>query len=227
MSASGVCASSSLCPGRCWVGSAPASGSRRSRWDSTCRRWSSCSRSTFSSRSWSAHSTISPRASGSESEGPMRISPLDIRQQQFTERMFRGFDKHEADEFLDDVAGDYKTLLKENALLREQLATLEERSRGLAERERALQDTLVTTQRLGDEMKAAARREAELHMREAELRGEKGVEGARSEGAKIRSEVQSLRRVRRQLVEDLRSTLESYYRMMAADFGEDAGPPKG
>src|SRR3989441_10312210 len=64
------------------------------------------------------------------------------------------------------------------------------------------------------------------HMREAELRGEKVVEGARSEEAKIRSEIQSLRRVRRQLVEDLRSTLESYYRMMAADFGEDAGEPK-
>ena len=157
----------------------------------------------------------------------MRLSPLDIRQQQFTVRMFRGFDKHEVDAFLDDVADDYETVLKENALLREQLATLEERSRGLAERERALQDTLVTTQRLGDEMKAAARREAELHMREAELRGEKVVEGARSEEAKIRSEIQSLRRVRRQLVEDLRSTLESYYRMMAADFGEDAGEPKG
>src|SRR5256886_5225847 len=56
--------------------------------------------------------------------------------------------------------------------------------------------------------KAAARREAELHMREAELRGEKVVEGARSEEAKIRSEIQSLRRMRRQLVEDLRSTLE-------------------
>src|SRR2546428_3917569 len=179
MSASGVCASSSLCPGRCWVGSAPASGSRRSRWDSSCRRWSSCSRSTFSSRSWSAHSTISPRASGSESEGPMRISPLDIRQQQFTVRMFRGFDKHEVDAFLDDVADDYETVLKENALLREQLATLEERSRGLAERERALQDTLVTTQRLGDEMKAAARRAAEPHPRQGGLPGGKRGGGRR------------------------------------------------
>ena len=157
----------------------------------------------------------------------MRISPLDIRQQQFTVRVFRGFDKQEVDAFLDDVADDYETVLKENALLREQIATLEERSRGLTERERALQDALVTTQRLGDEMKAAARREAELYMREAELRGEKLVEGARSEEAKIRSEIQSLRRMRRQLVEDLRSTLESYYRMMAADYGEDAGEPKG
>lgn len=156
----------------------------------------------------------------------MRISPLDIRQQQFTVKMFRGFDSHEVDAFLDDVAEDYETVLKENALLKEQLATLEERSRGLSERERALQDTLVTTQRLGDEMKAAARREAELHMREAELRGEKLLEEVRSEEAKIKSEIQALRRLRRQLIEDLRSTLESYYRTMTAEFGEGAGDAK-
>ena len=64
-------------------------------------------------------------------------------------------------------------------------------------------------------------------MREAELRGEKLLEGVRSEEAKIRGELQGLRRMRRQLVEDLRSTLESYYRMMATEFGEDAGEPKG
>jgi len=153
----------------------------------------------------------------------MRISPLDIRQQQFTVRTFRGFDTHEVDAFLDDVADDYEAVLKENALLKEQLATLEERSRGLAERERALQDTLVTTQRLGDEMKASARREAELHMREAELRAEKLIEGVRSEEPRIRGEILELRRMRRQLIEDLRATLESYHRTLTAEFGEDAG----
>ncbi|OGL08207.1 MAG: hypothetical protein A3I17_06455 [Candidatus Rokubacteria bacterium RIFCSPLOWO2_02_FULL_72_37] len=153
----------------------------------------------------------------------MRISPLDIRQQQFTVRTFRGFDSQEVDAFLDDVAEDYEAVLKENALLKEQVAGFEERARGLAERERALQDTLIATQRLGDEMKAAARREAELHTREAELRGEKILEEVRGEEAKLRSEVQALRRTRRQLIEDLRSTLESYQRLMSAEFGDDAG----
>jgi len=156
----------------------------------------------------------------------MRISPLDIRQQQFTVRMFRGFDTHEVDAFLDDVAEDYEAVLKENALLKEQVATHEDRSRGLGERERALQDTLLTTQRLGEEMKSAARREAELHVREAELRGEKLLEEIRSEEAKIKGEIQSLRRTRRQLIEDLRSTLESYYRLMSAEFGDEAGDAK-
>src|SRR5262252_4467345 len=149
----------------------------------------------------------------------MRISPLDIRQQQFTVKWFRGFDIHEVDAFLDDVAEDYETVLKENAQLKEQVATFEERSRGLNERERALQDTLVTTHRLGDEMKATARREAELQMREAELRSEKIIEEGRAEEARIRGEIQTLRRVRRQLIEDFRATLESYYRMMSAEFG--------
>jgi cell division initiation protein len=51
----------------------------------------------------------------------VRITPMDIRQQQFTVKMFRGFDVQEVDTFLDDLAGDYETLLKENALLKEQL----------------------------------------------------------------------------------------------------------
>src|SRR2546427_3405740 len=151
----------------------------------------------------------------------MRISPLDIRQQQFTVKWLRGFDIHEVDAFLDDIAEDYEAALKENAQLKEQVGTFEERSRGLAERERALQDTLVTTHRLGDEMKATARREADILMREAELRGEKIIEQWRAREAPVRSGNQELRLPRRQLIEDFRATLESYYRMMSAEFGED------
>ena len=64
----------------------------------------------------------------------MRISPHDIRQQQFTVRMFRGFDPQEVDAFLEDVAEDYETLLKEVQSLREQITVNEERHRGLADR---------------------------------------------------------------------------------------------
>ena len=52
---------------------------------------------------------------------------MDIRQQQFTVRMFRGFDVQEVDTFLEDLADDYEALLKENALLKEQLQAVEER----------------------------------------------------------------------------------------------------
>jgi cell division initiation protein len=147
----------------------------------------------------------------------MRITPHDIRQQQFTVRMFRGFDPQEVDAFLEDVADDYEALLKETALLKEQIAAQEERSRGVVEREKNLNDVMVTTQRLVDEMKAAAKREGDLIVREAELRGEKAVEAARGEEAKIRVEIQTLKRMRRQLVEDLGVTVERYQRLLATE----------
>jgi cell division initiation protein len=157
----------------------------------------------------------------------MRLSPLDIRQQQFTVRMFRGLDVNEVEAFLEDVAEDYEAVLKDNALLKEQLTALEERTRGLADREKALQDTLLTTQRLAEEMKEAARREGQLIVREAELRGEKLVEEVRAEEAQLRSEIKGLKRTQRQLVEDLRATLDRYQRLLAADRPEESGDAPG
>ena len=158
----------------------------------------------------------------------MRISPMDIRQQQFTVKMFRGFDVQEVDTFLEDVAQDYEALMRENTLLKEQLQVLEDRTRGLEERERVLQQTLVTTQRLTEEMKESARREAALTVREAEVAGEKLLEAARTEEAVIRSEIMLLKRNRRQLAEGLRSTIEMYQRMVEQDLRssppEDASP---
>ncbi len=151
----------------------------------------------------------------------MRLTPLDIRQQQFTIRMFRGLDAQEVDAFLEDVAEDFEAVLKDNALLREQMTALEERSRGLIDREKALQDTLLATQRLAEEMKESARREAQLIMREAELRGDKFVEDLRAEEARIRSDINELKRARRQVAEDLRATLERYHRIFAADLADD------
>lgn len=155
----------------------------------------------------------------------MRITPMDIRQQQFTVKMFRGFDVQEVDTFLDDLAGDYETLLKENALLKEQLQVLEERTRGLEDRERVLQETLVTTQKVVEEMKENARREAALMVREAELRGEKVVETARTQEATIQAEVAALRRMRRQLAESLRATVEMYQRLLDQEIKGE--PPDG
>ena len=152
----------------------------------------------------------------------MRITPMDVRQQQFTVRMFRGFDVQEVDTFLEDLAADYEALLKENALLKEQLQALESRTRGLEDRERVLQETLVTTQRVVEEMKESARREATLIVREAELRGEKVVEAARATEAGLQADLVALKRMRRQLAESLRSTVDMYQRLLDGDLRSEA-----
>ena len=158
----------------------------------------------------------------------MRITPMDIRQQQFTVKMFRGFDTQEVDTFLEDLASDYEALLKENSLLKEQLQALEERTRGLEEREKVLQETLMTTQRLVEEMKESARREAAVIVREGEMQAERIIGVSRKAEGDLHSEIQALRRMRRELAESLRATVEMYQRLLEQDVKtntEDAEPP--
>jgi cell division initiation protein len=150
----------------------------------------------------------------------MRLSPVDIREQQFATKMFRGFDPQEVDAFLDDVAEDFEGVLRENAALREQVSSYEERVRGLGDAERALKDTLMTTQRVAEEMKESAKRDAQLVLREATFNAEKLMEEARAEEAKLRVEIQSLKRLRRQLIEELRATVERYDRTLSAELGD-------
>jgi len=157
----------------------------------------------------------------------VRITPMDIRQQQFTVRMFRGFDVQEVDTFLEDVAQDYEALIKENALLKEQLQVLEDRTRGLEDREKVLQQTLVSTQQFTEEMKEGARREAALILREAELEGEKLLDSNRTEEAMLRNEILQLKRQRRQVAEGLRSTLDMYQRMLDQDIKDEPASDHG
>ncbi|MFQ5896924.1 MAG: DivIVA domain-containing protein [Candidatus Methylomirabilia bacterium] len=175
----------------------------------------------------------------------MRISPPDIRQQQFSVKLFRGFDMDEVDTFLNEVAEDYEHLLRENSLLKEQLAASEERARGYKDLERTIKETLLTSQRLAEELKETARREAEelressgraaeelrdsarkeaqFLLRDAELQGEKLMEEARAEAAKIQNDILMLKRTRRQLAEGLRSTVDMYQTLIAQELA-DEGP---
>ena len=57
----------------------------------------------------------------------------------------------------------------------------------------------------------------DMFMREARLTGEKVLEEARNEEARIVSEMKTIKRTRRQLAEDLRATLTQYQRMFAGD----------
>jgi cell division initiation protein len=146
----------------------------------------------------------------------MRITPTDIREQQFSKRL-RGCDAEEVAAFLEDVAEDYEAVVKENALLREELSSMEDRARNLTEHERTLQETLVTAHRLTEDMKTSSKREAQLVLREAELAAEKVMEEARAEEARIRADILGLKRARRQLLDELRATLARYDRMLTRD----------
>jgi cell division initiation protein len=150
----------------------------------------------------------------------MRMTAIDIRQQQFAVRLFRGFDPQEVDAFLEEMADDFDELTRENALLKEQLVQVEEKSRGVEGREKTLQETLITTQKIAEEFKENARREAELVLREAHLRAEKSMQDAREEHAKLTTEVSGLRRLRRQLGEEIMNAISAHKRLVEQALAE-------
>ena len=150
----------------------------------------------------------------------MRLSAADIRQQQFAVKLIRGFDPQEVDAFREELADDFEEMTRENNLLKEQLVALEERAKGIEGRERTLQETLVTTQKIAEEFKENARREAELVLREANLRAEKFIQDAREEHSKLNAEIMALKRHRRQLSEEILSTLGTYKRLIEQEIAE-------
>src|SRR5712691_6613582 len=98
----------------------------------------------------------------------MNVSPLDLRQQRFR-RAFRGFDKVEVTSFLAAVADDYEQALRETDRLRQDLARIEAVLNEHREHEKNLQSTLMTAQKLSDDIKASAELEARRIIREAGL----------------------------------------------------------
>ena len=154
----------------------------------------------------------------------MRLTATDIRQQQFAVRLFRGFDPQEVDAFLEEMADEVEELTRENVLLKEQLIQLEEKSKGVEGREKTLQETLVTTQKIAEEFKENSRREAELILREAHLRAEKVMQDTREEHAKLTAEVGNLRRLRRQLGEEIMNTLATHKRLAEKALAEGDAP---
>jgi len=144
----------------------------------------------------------------------MRLSAMDIRQQQFAVKLLRGFDPQEVDAFLDEVADDWEELLKENNLLKEQLTSLEEQKKATDEQNKTLQQTLIVAQKMAEEFRESSKRAADIVLREAQLQAEKFLEEARQEQTRLLGEVAALRQQRRQVSEELLSILRMHQRLV-------------
>src|SRR4051794_33470573 len=100
------------------------------------------------------------------------LTPLDIQRQTFS-RAFKGYNSDEVRAYLQLIAEEIERLVKdvdrlsrENAMLR---GELDEHNA----RERILKDTLLSAQKVSEDVKANALKEAELIVKDAELLSER------------------------------------------------------
>ncbi|MFN2572619.1 MAG: DivIVA domain-containing protein [Gemmatimonadales bacterium] len=96
------------------------------------------------------------------------LTPLDIRKQEFRKTL-RGYDAVGVEDFRMRVADALERAIRERQVLEERLAALTEQLRVFREREKAMNEALVAAQQLRQETRAAAEREGQAIVREAEL----------------------------------------------------------
>ncbi len=147
----------------------------------------------------------------------MKITPLDIQQQQFKGKTFGGLDPNDVDSFLQTVAGEMENLIRENNELKEQQARQSREMLDMAEKERELRETLLSAQRVIEEMKANARKEADLIVSEAELKGERIVADAERQLGDLKARIEEARRQKVQFEISFKALLDSHARMLSGD----------
>jgi cell division initiation protein len=127
----------------------------------------------------------------------MKLTPLDIQQQKFQVK-FRGYDKQEVETFLEMISEDVESLLQESNMVKVELQKCESQLVDFRENERAIQQTIMTTQKISDDLKRNGQREAELIISEAKVAAGKIMNDARAQAEKVigdsRTEVGNLTR---------------------------------
>ncbi len=147
----------------------------------------------------------------------MKISPLDIQQQQFKVKTFRGLDPDDVDAFLQSVAGEMENLIRENNQLKEENSLRNREMLDIAEKERELRETLLSAQRVIEEMKSNARKEAELIVSEAEIKGERIIVDAERQLGELKSRIEEVRRQKIQFEMSFKGLLESFSQQLSSD----------
>ena len=146
----------------------------------------------------------------------MRITPLDIQQMVFRVG-FRGYDKDEVNRFLEELAQTVESLNLDSTLQRERVLSLEQQLAELKRTESTLSSTLLSVQTLAEDLKRNAQREADLVVKEAELKAGELIRQARVDLTDTQRDLSALQKQRLLMVERLRASLRMFERMLEVE----------
>jgi cell division initiation protein len=125
-------------------------------------------------------------------EFDMRITPLDVRKQEFRKAV-RGFDCDEVRAFLSTLADEYETVLVDNKQIREMIMEQEDKIQEYQGMERNLRDTLMTAERVMQETRDNASKKGDLIVKDAEMKARQVLEECRMRTEELRREIMTLR----------------------------------
>ena len=146
----------------------------------------------------------------------MKITPLDIQQMVF-KVSFRGYDKEEVNRFLEELSQTVELLNRDHAVQQAKIIYLEQQLAELKRTEATLSNTLLSAQSLAEDVKRNAQREADLVIKEAELKAGELIRQARVALADTQHDLSSLQKQRLLMIERLRASLRMFERLFEAE----------
>lgn len=150
----------------------------------------------------------------------MRLTPLDIRKQEFT-RNFRGYDAEEVHAFLQMLANQWEELQDENRRREEKIRELDGKLRHYEKVEEALQEALQTARESSRKTLQNAEEKATMLIDQAEARADEIKREAERERHELKRETVKLSGRRSEIVTRLRAFLMSEMELLARYEGDD------
>ena len=149
-----------------------------------------------------------------------KVTPLEIQNHSFSKK-WRGIDPVEVEAFLALVGEEIEDLTRARAELESRVRALETENSEHRERERTLRDTLLSAQRASDDIRGAARKEAELIVQQAEDASERLTHHALQRSAEIERAIEDLKIQRTAFRLQLEKLVEVVQHVVERDRVED------
>jgi cell division initiation protein len=143
----------------------------------------------------------------------MKLSPVDIESHGF-KVVWRGYDPDEVRAFMGQISHELTALLRERQSLVEQSKTQFDRLSQVDDYEARLRDVMLSANKLAEASREDAQREAELIIKEGEIRADQILSEGRSELRRVQEEVHLLKRQKERFLIEIRALVESHLRML-------------
>ena len=140
----------------------------------------------------------------------MSITPIDILHTQFKTTL-RGYSKGQVDEFVRSAGEALEGALREKCELLRKIDQLQEDVDRVRKIESTMTEALTLAQKSADEVRAAAHKQAEAILQEAELARVRMSVDAQKEAEKYRADVELLQATKARFESEFRAMLDVYH----------------
>ena len=152
----------------------------------------------------------------------LKITPLDIKKQDFR-KVMRGYDPIEIETFLEMVAEEFESLIKQKNNLSDDVLKLKTQLSDYQEVEKTFKESLMNAQQTMNQSRENSKREATLIIKEAEVRAEQIIENAKKQLINMKNELMIIKAQKDSFAKRLHHLLESQLELIKVLEIDDIG----